>query len=184
MIDAYSDYIRGLAYKSWARYRRYYPVDPEDFEQSGYLVLLKALAKVDWESMTTAQIDRFIKGKIWFGMINFIRSMDVSMTTQWKHYGNSVSVDSIQAMEEAGAPPPEECVPVLELLDLAGRINLRKNPRDRWVLLMSVMGYTSVEISSMLGGALTPSRIVQIVSGSGLYAYHGVGKDRRRSGLL
>lgn len=178
ILVKYENYIGAVAYKAWSKYGYIFRLDEEDFRQEGRLALMTALRFVDW-SYNTKKIDNFLKKKIWASMIDFVRTLDPSRSTQWRRHG--VSVDVVLGIEanlgEDYFLPADE-YPIVEMLDLIGKVNSVldgvRSERDRQIILLALQGYDNVQISGMVNGngsKCGPSRVSQILSASGLFQY-------------
>lgn len=184
ILAKYEDYIGAVSHKAWSRYGRVFRLDEEDFRQEGRLALVLALRRLDWDSYSSRQIDNFLKNRIWGSMVDFVRNMDGSRSTQWRKYKHSVNVDLgfEHSIEEDHALASGD-YPVLEMLELAARASMAMEgmgERDRQIVMLAIQGYDNVQIAGMVGGgnlygsrSVGPSRVSQVLSSSGLFQYGG-----------
>lgn len=182
LLAKYESFIHSVAYKVFTRYGHIYRLDLDDFIQEGYLSLIMAIRVVDW-SYSTRQIDNYLCGRIKNGMVDFIRGLDDSRSTQWRRYGESIDVNLglEQSLED---DPFLVCpdYPILDMLELVFMVNRATEglgDRDRRIVMLAIQGYSNVQISAMVGDdvgphgsrLVGPSRISQVLSASGLFHY-------------
>lgn len=184
ILSRYDDYIKAIAYKAFIRLGHIYRVDRDDFQQEVSLALLQVLPKIDWNKKTS-EIDSFLKGRMWHAIIDFVRSLDRPRASRWKSK-EEVMVVLGREDDFFEHDKPAEPYPVVEMLDVVGRVNLIANQRDRIACLMALQGYTPSEIAGCVGSDVhgqrsSPCRISQVLKASGLFTYDGTGRAARRS---